>query len=46
MEQSSWTLKNVLSEDSDKDVFCYFKEVTFGPYLSIGTGCQENKPYN
>ena len=34
---SSW-------EESNKGVFCYVNEVTFGPCLRMGVGCQENQP--
>ena len=31
-------------EESNKGVFCYVNEMTFGPYLRMGVGCQENQP--
>lgn len=29
--------------ERNKDVFCYVHEVTFGLYLSVGSGHQENQ---
>lgn len=31
-------------EERNKGVFCYVNEMTFGPYLRMGVGCQENQP--
>ena len=36
-----WTL---LSGDIDKKDFLYVNEVTFGPHLRMGTGCQSIQP--
>lgn len=37
---------NLLSDESNKDVFCYANEVIWGPHLRMGTACQENRPYD
>lgn len=36
----------VLSDESDKDVFCYINEMTFGKHLRMGTGFQGNQTYD
>ena len=33
---------NFLSDESNKGVFCYMGEVTFGPPIGRGAGCPEN----
>ena len=46
LAQSSSNPGNFLSDRSNKGVFCYVNEVTFGPHWKMGAGCQEKPPYD
>lgn len=44
MVQAPKTLR-ISCNESNKDIFCYVHEVTFGLYLSVGAGHQENQSH-
>lgn len=37
-------LREFISDESDKGVFCYVNEITYGFHLGMGPGCQEIQP--
>lgn len=41
-----WKPGNFLSDESNKSVFCYVNEISFGhtPQWRMGAGCQESQP--